>query len=205
MNITTFTSIPIKPAKLAFEGDKKPENKKVFVDRGTQVRASTGGFIANILATGLIVPSLVKKILGNPTTLEALQAVPQAKKAMAVITGLATVLAATFAGVKFAANRGKVEEEKLSNKTLMKFTLASMVGTAIGSLAGNTIAAKAGGNFAGFIAQVILPILSNDMAVNLTASNHNKNAFKPTINVIQTPEGPVVVRDFRDFVQKAGH
>ena len=188
------------PKPITFTARKEQNDKPVYIDHKTKSRMSLAALFGNIIGGQYLGGMAIRKILNNPKTAEDLLKVPMLRRAGAVGAGLALALATGFGLTKLAANWKKPEGEKLSNMAIFKVSLASLVGCAAGSLAGGLLAARIGDGIFAMLANAIVTVGGNDLAVNLAANNHNKKAAPPETQTFRIPQSMTGSDEFNYFL-----
>ena len=165
----------------SFRGRETPISSR------TASNISTGAFIGNMFGTSLIGIPLFARVSGLSKILNENSGmlIKDAAKIIVknsplkVASGIACAIGATlltaFAGAKVALKLGKGEKEDISNKTLLKLSGASMVGSTVGSWVGSIAASMvAGVSIIPLLVQSIFTVVANDKAVYSSVKKHNQ-------------------------------
>lgn len=166
----------------SFKGKESPISSR------TASHISTGAFIGNMFGTSLIGVPLFAKVSGISKVLsensemllkDAVKTVVKnspIKVAGAIACAIGATLLTAFAGAKVAVRLGKAEEEGISDKTLLKLSGASMVGSTVGSWVGSFAASMvAGFSIIPLLVQSIFTVVANDKVVYSSVKKHNEN------------------------------
>lgn len=161
--------------------------KETPISSRTASNISTGAFIGNMFGSSLIgIPIFVRvsglsKILNENSGMLIKDAAKIVLKnsPLKVASGIACAIGATlltaFAGAKVALKLGKGEKEDISNKTLLKLSGASMVGSTLGSWAGSIAASMvAGFSIIPLLVHSIFTVVGNDKMVYTSVKKHNQ-------------------------------
>lgn len=200
MNVTSIPNHTTIQKNVSFKANPQKAERQ-YIDRRTESKIGMGSFIGNIVGSSTLGGFLFKKVAGNLEDLNNFKALPTKIKVAAFAASALGTLVVGFIGGKIAGSWGKAEADRPSNAAVAKLTAASLVGMTAGEMAGSAI----GVGSLSFVIKALLSVFGSDAAVKLTANMHNKTAKKPPVpntTVLNTNEGPIVVQDFRQFLNK---